>query len=188
MAETAEDAVLRSFTEAAGSLTQTVESLTGLGRQDGSGTMARASENPGAGSEALSIATTVLESGLGIVPLVTGLIGLFSGGGASTPPPLVKYAMPTKIAFEGADTGDGISEADYDQMGMPRSYSGVRDGTPASVPSGAPGGSSGAGPQIQVNVQAMDAQSFVDHSNDIAQAVRSAMLNLNSLNDLVSDL
>ena len=38
-------------------------------------------------------------------------------------------------------------------------------------------GGAGASPQITVNVQAMDAQSFMDHSSDIAQAVRSAMLN-----------
>ena len=31
--------------------------------------------------------------------------------------------------------------------------------------------------QITVQVQAMDSQSFLDHSNDIAQAVRQAMLN-----------
>jgi hypothetical protein len=34
----------------------------------------------------------------------------------------------------------------------------------------------------------MDSQSFMDHSYEIAQAVRSAMLNMNSLNDVVSDL
>jgi hypothetical protein len=33
-----------------------------------------------------------------------------------------------------------------------------------------------------------DAQWFMDHSSEIAQAVRSAMLNLSSLNDVVSDL
>jgi hypothetical protein len=39
-----------------------------------------------------------------------------------------------------------------------------------------------------VNVQAMDSQSFLDHSSDIAQAVRNAMLNMSSINDLVSEL
>ena len=47
---------------------------------------------------------------------------------------------------------------------------------------------SGASPQITVNVQAMDARSFMDRSNDIALAVRDAMLNLNSINDVVNDL
>ena len=43
-------------------------------------------------------------------------------------------------------------------------------------------------PQITVNVQAMDARSFLDRSSDIAAAVRDAMLNLNSINDVVNDL
>ncbi|HEY3840015.1 MAG TPA: hypothetical protein VGL72_25765 [Bryobacteraceae bacterium] len=41
---------------------------------------------------------------------------------------------------------------------------------------------------ILVQVQAMDSQSFMDHSHDIAQAVRQAMLNMNSLNDVIQDL
>jgi hypothetical protein len=172
---------------------------------DGSGSpSASTNSNSGGGTgEALSIATTVLESGLGIVPLVAGLIGLFSGGDSNTPAPLTKYAMPDKVQYEGADTGDGMSDSDFDQMGMPRDYSGTPDGAPTS--SVAPtttnsaagsaggsgngsGGNTAATPQIQVTVQAMDAQSFLDHSSDIAQAVRSAMLNLSSLNDVVSDL
>jgi hypothetical protein len=44
------------------------------------------------------------------------------------------------------------------------------------------------GNSILVQVQAMDSQSFMDHSHDIAQAVRQAMLNLNSLNDVILDL
>ena len=44
------------------------------------------------------------------------------------------------------------------------------------------------GQNILVQVQAMDSQSFMDHSNDIAQAVRQALLNMNSLNDVILDL
>ena len=44
------------------------------------------------------------------------------------------------------------------------------------------------GHSILVQVQAMDSQSFMDHSHDIAQAVRQAMLNMNSLNDVIQDL
>ncbi len=39
-----------------------------------------------------------------------------------------------------------------------------------------------------MNVNAMDARSFLDRSSDIAAAVREAMLNLNPVNDVVSDL
>ncbi|MGI8990140.1 MAG: hypothetical protein ACR2I2_11230 [Bryobacteraceae bacterium] len=45
-----------------------------------------------------------------------------------------------------------------------------------------------AAPQITIQVQAMDSRSFLDHSHDIAQAVREAMLNMHALNDVVNDL
>jgi hypothetical protein len=45
-----------------------------------------------------------------------------------------------------------------------------------------------ATPQMTLNIQAMDAQSILDRSGDIAQAVRSAMLNMSSINDVISDL
>src|SRR5437868_2289251 len=49
-----------------------------------------------------SIATTVLKSGFGMAPLVSEVLGLFGGGGAPAPAPLVKYAMPPAIHFEAA--------------------------------------------------------------------------------------
>jgi hypothetical protein len=100
--------------------------------------------------------------------------------------------MPDKMQFEGTDSGGGMSDGDYDQMGMPRAYGGNSDGTSPASAAAPAGGTSGASPaggaQVQVNVQAMDAQLFLDHSNEIAQAVRSAMLNLSSINDVVNDL
>ena len=150
-----------------------------------------------------SIASTVLKSGFGIVPLVSELLGLFGGGGSPAPPSLVKYAMPPAIDFEAAETTSGLSNSDYDQWGMPRAYSAgaasgngtastdaARSGAASGVPStaGAKGSSGSPAPQITVNVQAMDARSFLDRSNDIAAAVRDAMLNLNAINDVVNDL
>ena len=41
---------------------------------------------------------------------------------------------------------------------------------------------------ITIQVQAMDSRSFLDHSTEIAQAVREAMLNMHSLNDVVNDI
>jgi hypothetical protein len=149
----------------------------------------------GSGTSVGSIATTFLEGGLGIVPLITGLVSLFTGG-SDAPPALEKYTMPSAISFESADTGSGLSAADFDQTGAPRLYSAAADsastagGGDAAPEGGAPGASGGgtASPQITVNVQAMDAQSFMDYSSQIAQAVRGAMLNLSSLNDVVNEL
>src|SRR5438067_1106174 len=52
------------------------------------------------GSVAGDVGKTALKlftSGLGVVPLVTGLMGLFGGGESAAPPPLVKYTMPRPI-------------------------------------------------------------------------------------------
>jgi hypothetical protein len=131
-----------------------------------------------------SIVSTILESAFGMAPLVSGLLGLFGGGDSSTPPPLEKYSLPPSISFDTADTPDGLRLADYGQSGSARAY------TPAgAAPTGtAAQASAGGAPQITVNVQAMDARSFLDRSTDIAAAVREAMLNLNSINDVVNDL
>jgi hypothetical protein len=147
-------------------------------------------------STAGSIATTVLESGLGLVPLAGELLGLF-GGSDAAPAPLEKYAMPDSNHFVGVDTGSGVSAGDFDQMGMPRldesdpadiGGGGATAGSGASTNVGASTAGGTTGPQITVNVQAMDAQSFLDRSSDIAQAVRSAMLNMSSINDVVNEL
>ncbi len=148
-----------------------------------------ATNDPGGGPSVTSIATTFLESGFGIVPLITGLIGLFSGG-ASAPPALDKYTMPSSISFESAETPGGLAAADFDQTGAARlyRYSTSDPGTVDSSDAVRPTEPGSPAPQITVNVQAMDAQSFMDYSSQIAQAVRGAMLNLSSLNDVVNEL
>src|SRR5260370_35957563 len=123
------------------------------------------------GSRWGSVAASGLTSGFGLAPLISGLVSLFSGGDTAAPAPLVKYAMPAAAEFQAAESQGQVTGLDYDQNGMPRSY----------APVGASAVSSAA-PQITVNVQAMDARSFMDRSNDIALAVRDAMLNLNSIN------
>jgi hypothetical protein len=137
--------------------------------------------------DALSgVASMVLKSGFGLAPLVTGLFQLFGGGDAPAPPPLVKYARPASIDFQAAESGGALGGMDYNQSGMARLYR-TRTSTGADT---APGtdGLTQAAPQITVNVQAMDARSFLDRSNDIALAVRDAMLNMNAINDVVGEL
>jgi len=128
-----------------------------------------------------SVASTVLKSGFGLAPLIGGLVNLFSGGGDETPAPLVKYALPPAIDFQAAQSNGRVTDLDYDQAGMART-SAERAGGSASI------NGSGAAAQITVNVQAMDARSFLDRSSDIALAVRDAMLNLNAINDVVNEL
>ena len=167
-------------------------------------TAAASTSQANAGDDTLSsVASTVLKSGFGLAPLVSGLVSLFSGGDTPAPEPLVKYALPASVAFQGAETAAGTTGVDYDQSGTSRVY--AARSTPGSMPdstaavqatppSGSNGGQSANGastaqaPQITVNVQAMDARSFLDRSNDIALAVRDAMLNMNAINDVVNEL
>ena len=79
------------------------------------------SSNDG-GSTLGSVAASVLESGFGLAPLISGLVSLFSGGDTAAPAPLVKYAMPAAADFQGAESQGQVTGVDYDQTGMPRSY------------------------------------------------------------------
>lgn len=113
----------------------------------------------------------VFGSVLGLSPLITGLVRLFGGGGgASAPPPLVRFSLPAAVnASAGvSERAPGVVGVDYSQGGMPRVETAVA-------------------PQITVQVQAMDSRSFLDHSNDIALAVRQAMLESSVLNDVIRE-
>jgi hypothetical protein len=132
-----------------------------------------------------------LAAGLGIVPLGLELASIF-GGGSSTPPPLTHYEMADSIGFVGStDDSGALSDADFGQMGQPRSY-----GTPSSQYSSstapaqnAPSSAGGSQSQpVQITVQAMDAQSFMDRSDDIANAVNKAILSLHPIADTISNL
>lgn len=215
MASTIQDELSKAFAAVSGqqssSLGGMANSLADIVTRIGATQTTQATAPAAAGESTVSrvesIASTVLKSGFGMVPLVSELLGLFGGGGSPAPAPLVKYAMPASINFEAADSGPGSSNVDTDQFGMPRAYSAAGPGgsTPANSPAATAtggvaaqsnsGGNVGSGsgtpspsPQITVNVQAMDARSFLDRSSDIAAAVRDAMLNLNSINDVVNDL
>jgi hypothetical protein len=135
--------------------------------------------------------------GKGLSPLIKGIFSLFGGGGGDTaaPQPLVKYALPPSISFQAAEVGGTVMSTDYDQAGTARWYGRRVDSlAPGPTPKVADAGTgttqpaTAPAPQITVNVSAMDARSFMDRSSDIAAAVREAMLNLNSINDVVSEL
>lgn len=135
------------------------------------------SSKSGSGSTVGSVASGLFGGALGFLsPIISGIASLF--GGSSTPQPLPIYTPPPPV-----------------------SIGGVVQAVPTQAPSQATGGGSTAAaapannssqtnysPQITVNVSAMDSQSFMDRSNDIASAVREAMLNMHPINDVVADL
>ena len=130
-----------------------------------------------------TVGSTILKNALGAAPLIRGILSLFGGGDSeASSTPLVKYALPPALHFSLADTAAGFRQVDFDQQGLARV---VRPGGEAAP---AAGSRETPSQQVTVNVQAMDARSFLDRSTEIAAAVREAMLNLNSLNDVVSEL
>ncbi len=117
---------------------------------------------------------STLAGGLGLGSLISGLVSLFGGGGHEEPPPLVKFQLPAAVSREESLGRPGAAPVDisYGQNGLPRA-NGPTSSTPQS---------------ITVQVQAMDSKSFLDHSEDIARAVREAMLYSHSINDVVTEL
>jgi hypothetical protein len=78
--------------------------------------------------------------------------------------------MPPAIDMDatgGQTTGGQLAGSDYGANGLPR----------AQTTS-----------QVTVQVNAMDSRSFLDRSNDIASAVRQAILSAHSINDVLSEL
>ncbi len=118
----------------------------------------------------------VFGSGLGMAPLISGLVRLFAGGQEETPAPLVAYTPPSPVEIYGQVSRSATGES------YAWEYEGRGGGQVVQPASAAPA------TQITVQVQAMDSRSFLDHSDEIARAVREAMLNSHALNDVVSEL
>jgi hypothetical protein len=131
----------------------------------------------------------VLGGGLTLLPVVGSLLRLFGAGKKEEPAPLERFALPAPIRAEAGLSPSGqtylIDRGAGDRI-RPAAVPGPeREGwarTPARQPQ------AGGGTAITVNVQAMDSQSFLDRREDIARAVREAMLQSHSLNDVVSEL
>jgi hypothetical protein len=119
------------------------------------------------GSVAASIGSTLLKA-TGVGPMVRGLLGLFGSGDREENPALFPmYSAPPPVAVEaGLDGSRQFTNINYSGSGLPRATA----------------------PVVQVNVQAMDSRSFMDHSDEIARAVKEAMLNSHGLNDVVMEI
>ena len=110
-----------------------------------------------------------------VISLIEGIAGLFK----HDPPPaqaLTKFDFPAPVNFQGAVSPNGqLSAYDYNASGQIRPY-------------GQPLAAQGANTNVTVQVQAFDSKSFMDHSGEIAQAVRQALLQNHALSDVVNDL
>jgi hypothetical protein len=125
--------------------------------------------------------TTEMMTGVG--PIVAGLMSLFGSKDAEPLPALEKFSAPAPVSVEaGLSSTRELGSIRYAQGGRPE-----MEAPPSAAGSnGAP--LQGSTPTINVNIQAMDSRSFLDRQDDIARAVREAMLHSNSLNDVVMEL
>lgn len=145
------------------------------------------------GSPLTSAALRTAGGGLTLLPVVSSILKLFGVGKTQdAPPALEKFALPAPIRAEAGLSQSGetflIDRGVGDRIRpLTPAASGGSDGV-----TGTGGQADTAGPSpgasITVNVQAMDSQSFLDRREDIARAVREAMLQSHSLNDVVSEL
>jgi hypothetical protein len=134
------------------------------------------SSKSGAGSTVGNVASSLFGGALGFLsPIISGIASLF-GGGSSTPQALPIYTPPPPVAI------GGVVQA----TPVPSQASSAS--SPAASSTNTSSSQTNYAPQITVNVSAMDSQSFMDRSNDIASAVREAMLNMHPINDVVADL
>lgn len=129
-------------------------------------------------SDRSAVSSVLRTAGLvsGVGPVVTGLIKLFGGGGSQSELlPLPQFSLPESINLDAGLTAEGsIIPVERGASDIARPVS-SRAASPAAT-------------QIHVNVTAMDSRSFLDHSDDIARAVRDAMLRSHALNEFITEL
>ena len=116
-----------------------------------------------------------LKSGFGLAGLGVKIAGLFGKKKVSSA--FSAFELPPSLSLEVANTDNILA-------GFPRIVRRQR-GEVRQIQSE---GALAAQPQVVVNVNAMDTQSFMDRSNDIARAVRDAMLHMHPVNDLISEV
>ena len=117
----------------------------------------------------------LLSGGFGLATLGLKIAGLF-GSRKKEAQPLVPVEFPPRLSLEAANTDNILS-------GFPRVVRGERGAVRAVTRDAIP-----AAPQVVVNISAMDSQSFLDRSGDIALAVRDAMLHMHPINDVVGEV
>jgi hypothetical protein len=125
-------------------------------------------------------AASSLFGGLGLLsPVISGIASLF--GGSSAPARLPIYTPPSPVAI------NATLDSATPNAAPVNSASAATVATASAAPL-ANASQPAPASQVTVNVTAMDSKSFMDHSADIANAVREAMLNMHPINGVVASL
>jgi hypothetical protein len=139
-------------------------------------TSARLRELAEAGRGLLSELRGRNSAGLGLLasPLAGTLVRLFRRGESNEPPAPPLFSAPPPLRLE-------ASLPVPDAAGLRQVVTG-QGGELRVVPA------QGTPPPVTIQVQAMDSRSFLDHGDQIARAVREALLNMHPLQDVVGEL
>jgi len=134
--------------------------------------LAKAGESKGSAAGGIARAVLgFLGSGLGMVRLLGKLFGTEERPKETAP---VRYLAPAPIEWTAALSGGRLQPLDYGQGLLPRRPTGTAPAAPM--------------PPVTIQVQAIDTRSFLDHSAEIARAVKEALLRTHTLGDVVADL
>ena len=126
----------------------------------------------------LSAVGGALAGGLGLSSLISGVGDFFGGGDSEAPAYPIPYVQPLPIQLQagfGAASGGVPFATDTAEDNLPRAMTSTATGGPASPQTS----------QVTIQVQALDSQSILDRSQDIAMAIRQAMLETTVLNDVI---
>lgn len=124
--------------------------------------------NPVSNSKGTNILTSLF-----LGPVWKGLFSLFGGGGGEQEAvPLTKFNFPDQARTDLAASlrSDGQSSS------VRTDAFGLSQAAPVAQPS------------IQISIQALDARSILDRSDDIAAALKQAMLSNHEINDNLSEM
>jgi hypothetical protein len=146
----------------------------GASQQKGSVLAKSGASEQSATDQGLKSLTGALGKMANLNPIVAGLMKIFGGGGSDeAAATLTKIERPDATRYQGGvseRTGWGMGEIDYTASGLPRAAG------------------SGAPAQVVVQVQAIDSRSFIDHRDEIASAVRQALLESHGLGDVMREV
>lgn len=145
---------------------------------------------------------SALGGGLFFSPLISGLARLFRGSRGPETELLPPAPRPRPFNLEaGLFSGVGPAAFDWDQYGRPREAAAQRpDLSAITAPQQAGGPFRGdpgtydlgraqpaAPANVTVQIQALDSRSILDRADDIARALREAMLHSHSVNDVIHE-
>ncbi len=160
--------ISNATTTSLGRIVDTVASPQSLSQSSGVANQLLSAFNPLA-----SRGSSGLLSSLFLGPLWRGIFNIFSGGSSNNEPPTLtpfEFPNPTRTDVSATSSRDQApTTVRRDSLGLSQSA------LPAAQP-------------VNITIQALDGRSILDRSDDIAAALRKAMMSNHEINDNLGEL